>query len=243
VERARRVVVVGANRPAALECVRQCVRRGDDVVATCEQPSRVPALQDLAEEHARVSIIALDPAAPDTVGRAIDAIAARWAAIDTLIYGGVDAQPLAAHGEPPRDAQLDTLQPGGLAETYLRQAALPLAVLRAFRRLLARGESPRVLLLSSWLGSIAGKTQGGDYALCGALAGLHMLMRGFAHDVERDGIVVLIGNPGPLKTEIEGPAFKVPVDRSVSGLLEQLAAATVEQSGGFVDWNGGVRAW
>jgi NAD(P)-dependent dehydrogenase (short-subunit alcohol dehydrogenase family) len=243
VRQALRVVIVGANRPAALECVRQCVLRGDHVVATCEQPSRVPALQDLAEEHGGVSIIALDPAVPDTVRRATDAIAAQWPAIDLLIYGGIDAQPLAAHGEPPRDAQLESLQPGGLADAFLRQAALPLAVLRAFRQSLARGESPRVMVLSSWLGSISGKTQGGDYALCGALAGLHMLMRGFARDVERDGIVVLIGNPGPLKTEIEGPAFKVPVDRSVRGLLEQLDVATIDESGSFVDWNGGVRAW
>jgi NAD(P)-dependent dehydrogenase (short-subunit alcohol dehydrogenase family) len=240
---ARRVVVVGANRPAALECVQQCVARGDEVVATCEHPARVPALADLADEHAALTIVPLDPTLPDTVRRARDSLAGRWSGIDRLIYGGIDAQPLAAHGDPPRDAVLSTMQPGGLADAYLHQAALPLAVLRALLPLLATGVAPRVLVLSSWLGSVAGKTQGGDYALCGALAGLHMLTRAFAHDVEGQGIVVLVGNPGPLKTEIEGPAFKVPVDRSVRGLLDLFDGATIEQTGRFVDWSGAERAW
>jgi NAD(P)-dependent dehydrogenase (short-subunit alcohol dehydrogenase family) len=213
----RRVLVIGANRPAALECVRQCVAAGDEVWATCERPSRVPALADLATEHATLRVVSLDPTAPDTVRAMLLRLGAEAGALDLVIHGGIDAQPLAAHGEPPRDARLDTLQPAGLA--------------------------PRVLVLSSWLGSITGKTQGGDYALCAALAGLHMLLRAFAHDVQPRGITVLVGNPGPLKTEIEGPAFKVPVDRSVSGLLAAIAAADIDQSGTFVDWNGQLRAW
>jgi NAD(P)-dependent dehydrogenase (short-subunit alcohol dehydrogenase family) len=239
----RRVLVIGANRPAALECVRQCVAAGDEVWATCERPSRVPALADLATEHATLRVVSLDPTAPDTVRAMLLRLGAEAGALDLVIHGGIDAQPLAAHGEPPRDARLDTLQPAGLAEAYMHAAALPLAVLRALVPLLSAGQAPRVLVLSSWLGSITGKTQGGDYALCAALAGLHMLLRAFAHDVQPRGITVLVGNPGPLKTEIEGPAFKVPVDRSVSGLLAAIAAADIDQSGTFVDWNGQLRAW
>ncbi|MCU0650481.1 MAG: SDR family NAD(P)-dependent oxidoreductase [Gemmatimonadaceae bacterium] len=239
----RRVLVIGANRPAGLECVRQCVARGDAVIATAERPTRVPALADLAAESQGLVVLPLDPSDPATVRSALGDIDARLHAIDLVVYGGIDAQPLAAHGDPPRDARLDTLQPGGLAESFLHQAALPLAVLRALLPLLAAGQSPRVLVLSSWLGSVSGKTQGGDYALCASLAGLHMLLRAFAHDVRAKGIILTVGNPGPLKTEIEGPAFKVPVDRSVTGLLAACDATTLDDSGRFVDWTGTDRSW
>ncbi|MCU0635334.1 MAG: SDR family NAD(P)-dependent oxidoreductase [Gemmatimonadaceae bacterium] len=239
----RRVLVVGANRPAALEAVRQCVARGDRVIATAERPTRVPALTDLAVDVPALTVLPLDPTDPPTVRSVVASAADRFGALDLVIYGGIDAQPLAAHGEPPRDARLDTLQPGGLAEAFLHQAALPLVVLRALVSLLAQGEAPRVLVLSSWLGSIGGKTQGGDYALCASLAGLHMLLRAFAHDVRERGIVVTVGNPGPLKTEIEGPAFKVPVERAVAGMLAACEETTEEESGRFVDWTGAGRGW
>jgi NAD(P)-dependent dehydrogenase (short-subunit alcohol dehydrogenase family) len=239
----RRVLVVGANRPAALECVRQCVARGDTVIATAERPARVPALADLAVEAPGLLVLPLDPSDPATVRAALATIGERLTALDLVVYGGIDAQPLAAHGEPPRDARLDTMQPGGLAEAFLHQAALPLAVLRALLPLLAAESSPRVLVLSSWLGSVSGKTQGGDYALCASLAGLHMLLRAFAHDVRSRGVIVTVSNPGPLKTEIEGPAFKVPVDRSVAGLLAASDSTTLDDSGRFVDWTGAERSW
>jgi NAD(P)-dependent dehydrogenase (short-subunit alcohol dehydrogenase family) len=237
------VLIIGANRPAALECARQCAARGDRVFATAERPARVPALADLAEEAPGLTVLPLDPADPATVRGTLAAIGERVDALDLLVYGGIDAQPLAAHGDPPRDHQLATLQPGGLAEHFLAQAALPLAVLRAALPLVERGTAPRMLVVSSWLGSLATKTQGGDYALCASLAGLHMLVRAFAHDVRGRGVCVVVGNPGPLKTEIEGPAFKVPVDRSAAGLLAMIDAVGPDDAGGFFDWTGAARAW
>ena len=48
---ARRCLVTGANRGLGLEFARQLLDRGDRVTATCRQPGRANALNQLAGEY------------------------------------------------------------------------------------------------------------------------------------------------------------------------------------------------
>jgi NAD(P)-dependent dehydrogenase (short-subunit alcohol dehydrogenase family) len=142
-----------------------------------------------------------------------------------------------------RDEALHSMSGTGLTENFRRHAVAPILLVRTLLPLLARGDRARILLVSSWLGSLAGKTQGGDYARCGSAAALHMMARALAHDLADDGITVCIGNPGNFNTTPDGPSFLVPIADAATGLLSVTDRLKREQSGGFYDWTGSERAW
>ena len=98
-------------------------------------------------------------------------------------------------------------------------------------------------MVSTWLGSLAGKTQGGDYARCSSAAALHMLTRVLANDLAEERITVCIGNPGNYATTSDGPAFLVPISDAALGMLSVAERLPKDKTGGFFDWTGTERAW
>ena len=59
---ARRTLVTGASRPLGVELVRQCLERGDRVIAAARNPARAPVLADLRAKYGGLDLVALDPA-------------------------------------------------------------------------------------------------------------------------------------------------------------------------------------
>jgi NAD(P)-dependent dehydrogenase (short-subunit alcohol dehydrogenase family) len=239
----RRTLVTGAGRPLGIELVRQCLVRGDKVYAAARNPARVPVLADLRAEYPGLELIALDPADASSVADAIPVLEALTSSLDALIIAPAEPGPHDRLSDATRDEQLSTLSGTGLVEHYRRHAVAPVLLVRTLLPWLASGDGARVLMVSTWLGSLGGKTQGGDYATCASAAGLHMLTRALAHDLLEQRITVCIANPGHYATAPDGPAFRVPIDESALGLLSVTERLPRERSGAFLDWTGSERAW
>jgi NAD(P)-dependent dehydrogenase (short-subunit alcohol dehydrogenase family) len=240
---ARRTLVVGAARPLGVELVRQCLGRGDRVVAASRNPARVPVLADLRAEFAGLDLLALDPADAASVADAIPLLESLTTSLDLLVLAPAEPGPHDRLSDAARDEALSTMSGTGLVEHYRRHAVAPILLVRTLLPWLAAGDGARVLVVSTWLGSLAGKTQGGDYATCASAAGLHMLTRALAHDLAEQGITVCLGNPGNYATSPDGPAFRVPIDEAAAGLLSVTERITRDRSGHFHDWTGAERAW
>ena len=239
----RRTLVTGAARPLGVELVRQCLMRGDKVYAAARNPARVPVLADLRAEYGGLELIALDPADASMMADAVPVLESLTETLDQLIIAPAEPGPHDKLADGERDELLSTLSGTGLTEHYRRHAVAPLLLVRTLLPFLTSRDGARVLVVSSWLGSLAGKTQGGDYATCASSAALHMHMRALAHDLHDERVVLLLGNPGHFATTPDGPAFRVPIDEAASGLLSQMERLPRERSGSFLDWTGAERAW
>ncbi|MDQ8163901.1 MAG: SDR family NAD(P)-dependent oxidoreductase [Gemmatimonadota bacterium] len=239
----RRTLVTGAARPLGVELVRQCLMRGDKVYAAARNPARVPVLADLRAEYGGLELIALDPADASLMADAVPVLESLTETLDQLIIAPAEPGPHDKLADVERDELLSTLSGTGLTEHYRRHAVAPLLLVRTLLPFLTSRDGARVLVVSSWLGSLAGKTQGGDYATCASSAALHMHMRALAHDLLDERVVLLLGNPGHFATTPDGPAFRVPIDEAASGLLSQMERLPRERSGSFLDWTGAERAW
>lgn len=239
----RRTLVSGAARPLGVELVRQCLLRGDKVYAAARNPARVPVLADLRAEFGGLELIALDPADPASVADAIPVLERLTDSLDLVVIAPAEAGVHDKLSDRERDAHLQTLTGTGLTEHYRRHAVAPVLLVRTLLPFIARGDRPRILVVSSWLGSLAGKSQGGDYADCGSAAALHMLTRALAHDLAEEEITVLLGNPGNYATTPDGPAFRVPIDEAAKGLLLQMDRLAKDRTGAFLDYTGTERAW
>jgi NAD(P)-dependent dehydrogenase (short-subunit alcohol dehydrogenase family) len=240
---ARRTLVTGASKPLGVELVRQSLMRGDKVYAACRNPARVPILADLRAEFGGLELLALDIADPASVAEAVPVLESLTDSLDLLVVAPAEPGPHEKLSDAERDAHLDTLTGTGLTEHYRRYAVAPVLLVRTLLPWLAKSDGARVLMVTSWLGSLAGKTQGGDYATCASAAGLHMLTRALAHDLAEERIVVCLGNPGNYATSPDGPMFRVPIDEAALGLLMQTERLPLARSGSLLDWTGAERAW
>jgi NAD(P)-dependent dehydrogenase (short-subunit alcohol dehydrogenase family) len=229
-----RVVVTGANRGIGLEFVRQLLARGEEVVAGARRPAEAAELQRLqAGSGGRLAVHALDVTSDASVAAFAQAVGA--GPVDLLLnnagvldgYGGLE------ESEPA--AVLRTLDVNAVGPLRVTRALLP-----ALRR---RGEGAKVVHVTSGMGSIADNTSGGAYGYRMSKAALNMAARSMAADLEGEGLLAAVINPGWVKTDMGGEGASLTAEESVRRMLAVIDGMGPEQSGAFLDYKGGTWPW
>lgn len=223
------VLITGASRGIGLELTKQFLARGDKVIATYRgQPGK--GLDDLAIS----SNLYLHPLEV-TDEKAVNAFAASIADhVDILINNaGVIG---------PEAQGLETLTEKGWLETFAVNTIAPFIVSRAFLPNLRRSERPRIVTVSSMMGSLNGEGTG-MYAYRSSKAAVNKVMQVLAIDLREDGITVCPIHPGWVKTDMGGEGAEITVQESVSGIVKLVDRLSPEMSGQFYTWEGKVHAW
>lgn len=215
-----RVVVTGANRGIGLEMVMQLLARGDEVDAVTRHPEALPP-------HVRVHRCDVsDDGAVRAMAAELDG-----AAIDMVINNaGVSGGP----HQSSRDMDFSEA-----LRTYNVDALGPLRVSLALLPHVRRGQVKKYVHITSGLGSIGDNRSGGFYGYRMAKAALNMMSKTLAVELRGEGIASYVVNPGWVQTDMGGPHAAVTVGDSVRGILQVVEAATLEDSGEFLDWKGG----
>jgi NAD(P)-dependent dehydrogenase (short-subunit alcohol dehydrogenase family) len=226
-----RIVITGANRGIGLELVKQCLKRGDSVIATARDPHGAAELQALAGSSRELTVLACD------VGD--DASVRAFAA---QITGAVDAL-INNAGIMGAMTSLADLDPRDALHTYSINALGPLRVTAALLPHLRRGKGKKVLHVTSGMGSIGDNDSGGAYGYRMSKAALNMGSKSMATDLRSDGISVAVINPGWVKTDMGGSGAPVDVTTSAAGILAQLDTLSAKNSGEFLDYAGKHWPW
>ena len=226
-----RIVITGANRGIGLELVRQCLGRGDSVIASARDPRGASELQSLAGSSPELTVLACDVGDDESV-RAFAANVT--GAIDALINNA---------GVMGAMTSLEDLDSGDALKTYSINALGPLRVTGALLPQLRQGKGKKVLHVTSGMGSIGDNTSGGAYGYRMSKAGLNMGSRSMAADLRSDGISVAVINPGWVKTDMGGSGAPIDVTTSAAGILAQLDALSSKNSGEFLDHAGKRWQW
>ena len=217
------VLITGANRGIGLELARQCVARGDTVIATCRTPS--PELQALSG----IEIQTLEVSNGESLCSLAGAMEGRT--IDLLINNA---------GVLSRQT-LDDLNIAQIQQQFEVNALGPLRVTHALLPHL--GADSKVGIVTSRMGSIADNTSGGAYGYRMSKAAVNAAGRSLAHDLKAKGIAVVLLHPGFVRTEMTGGRGLVDADESARGLLARLDELTLETTGSFVHANGEALPW
>ena len=108
---------------------------------------------------------------------------------------------------------------------------------RPFCRPLRRAENPRIVLMSSGLGSMAtaGST---NIAYRAAKAALNKIAQGLAHDLKRERVIVVALNPGWVRTDMGGKNADLSVEESAQRHRRDDRRADAADTGRFVDYRG-----
>ena len=233
---ARRCLVTGANRGLGLEFARQLLDRGDRVIATCRQPGRANALNQLAGEYpGRLHVLPLDVAEPKSraeLVRELPLVRGEDARLDLLLNNA---------GVLHSGERFGKVDAATLDDSLRTNASGPFLLTQALAPLLADGAT--VANLSSELGSIAGKDAFRTPSYSISKAALNMATALLARALAERGIVVLALHPGWVQTDMGGAGAEVTPEDAVGALLGTIDRADAGDSGHFLDRHGEPLAW
>lgn len=225
------ILITGANRGIGLEYVKQYAKEGHQVYATVRDPAQASALQQLAAEQSNVQVLALDVA--DVT--AIRDLAGQLSAItvDTLI-SNAGTYPESRFGKTDPQAWLHAFQVNTLTTYYLAEAFLPQ---------LRRASQPKLIAMTSKMGSIEDNSSGGEYIYRSSKTALNMVVKSLALDLREFNIAVAALHPGWVRTDMGGPNGLIDAETSVRGLRQVIDALSCAQSGSFIAYDGQAIPW
>lgn len=234
----KRIFITGATRGLGLEMVRQYAQQEHvHIFATYRNEHHAYALQSLAEQYApHIDLVPLDVADEQSIHNIIHHIENKTNGLDILINNAAinpqdDTQSI---GNLSMDSFLQVLRVNTIAPALIVQTLLPL---------LKKGHQPRIVNISSDMGSIEHRSYGGYHAYCTSKAALNMISRGLAADLAPYHIIVISLDPGWVQTDMGGQNAPLTPHESIAGMIKVVDELTMRQSGSYINYRGKALPW
>lgn len=229
------VLITGANRGLGLEFVKQLATSGTQIFAACRAPSKANQLKQVQEQYPeRVSIINLDVTDSTSVSQSHKLIRTKTNNLDLLINNA---------GIAVEDKGLGTFDASIMKSILNVNTIAPLLIIQQYIDLLKRGKQPKIVNISSGLGSLAraNSCRMSIYSL--SKAALNMGTIHLAHELKYDGIVVIALTPGWVKTDMGGENADITPQESIAGMLRVIESLSLSDSGSYYDHTGEIVPW
>lgn len=227
------ILVTGAGRGIGLALAESFAARGDSVIATVRDAKGLDGLARVMADHPdRVEVHRLEVTDPASIAALAERLAGR--PIDVLINNAGTLGPV-------RQSPLDMDFDGWLA-TFRVNTMAPLAVSQALLPNLRLGEHPKILTVSSGMGSM-GSTQSDHVAYRSSKAAVNKAMQCLATELRGEGIAVSVCHPGWVKTDMGGADADITPEMSAAGISRIVDHMSLSRSPAFHVWDGGFLAW
>jgi NAD(P)-dependent dehydrogenase (short-subunit alcohol dehydrogenase family) len=222
--------VTGCGRGIGLEIVRQAIDLGWDVAGSVRDDRETA--EDLVRRFPeRFKAFVFDVTDAEAVRAAAVSLGG---AVDILINN-------AGIIGPGRQSALD-MDFDGFAETLAVNTLAPLRVAQAFLPNLRKSPQPRILTVSSAMGTMS-YAKSDRIAYRASKAAVNKVMQGLATDLEGEGIAVRVLHPGWVRTDMGGRAADISPQESAAGILDIARNTTMAETGTFVNWDGTTVPW
>ena len=225
------VVITGANRGIGLEMAKQLLNTNRRVIAGCRNPDEATTLNALSSDG-DLSIFQLDVSDSDSIKKFCAQLSDQT--IDVLIN---NAGVLDREKEGMLGVNAETW-----LETFRVNSIAPFQVAVGLLENLKKSSRPRIISVSSQMGSLNFKGAG-MYSYKSSKAALNQVMQVMSQDLKADGVIVCPIHPGWVQTDMGGSEADITPQESASGIIAFMDNLTVEQSGRFWQWNGEEHPW
>lgn len=233
------IFITGSNRGIGLEFVKQFVSEGNSIFASYRDPKSISELKSLQTKYPQsLHLIPLEVSDLESIKNCYSAISSKISHLDILINcAGIIS------GGNQRDFPLGSLDIEDIQRVFVVNAISPLRIIEQFLPLLEKADLPRIINISSKMGSIGLKKNSSNYSYCASKAALNMFSKMLAIDLQEKNITILTFHPGWVQTDMGGKNADIAPSDSVSGIITAIFNHTIEDSGKFLDWTGKELPW
>jgi NAD(P)-dependent dehydrogenase (short-subunit alcohol dehydrogenase family) len=233
------VLITGANRGIGLALTEALLQDTYAVIAGCRHPEAAEDLHRLAASQTRrMEIVLLDVNSDELVSAAVASIGKMTNRLDVIVNNA---------GLMPEEGNesIANLPLAHLRSAFETNVIGCARVIQAFLPLLRGSTRPRILNVSSGLGSISCRDDASYYAYATSKAALNMLTRSIAFELISEGITTVAISPGWVRTDMGGIEATLSPEESAHSLLHAVRAVGPELNGQFLDREAksGVYAW
>jgi NAD(P)-dependent dehydrogenase (short-subunit alcohol dehydrogenase family) len=222
-----RVLVTGANRGIGLELVRQYLAAGARVFAAARDPD-AGALRELRDRE-RLTCLAVDVTSETQRSAAVEAVGAASDGLDLIVNNA---------GRNAKGVTLLAALPEQMLDLFQVNAIAPVLMARAFLPLLRKGSSPKIVNMSTQVGSFTWNQHGQSPLYAASKAALNMYTRALAREVSE--VTVIAVHPGWVRTDMGGASAPLTVEQSVDHLRRLIARVTPADAGQFFNFDGSL---
>ena len=223
------ILITGTNRGIGLELAKQSLAKGWRVIGSARKIVADPDAHIC--EHPQFLDLQFDVIDHEAVRKAAAQVDEP---IDILIN---NAGVIGPERQSTRDMDFD-----GFAQTLAVNTIAPLAVAQAFLPHLQRSAKPRLLTVSSMMGSMS-HARSDRIAYRASKAAVNKVMQGLATDLAPLGIAVVSLHPGWVRTDMGGAGADISAHESAEGILRIAETLDMRRTGQFLNWDGNVISW
>ena len=251
---AQTVLITGANSGIGLEFTKQYIAKGWTIIVTHRRSETPQSLAELAAKYDKLRIEKLDVTSVDQV----HALAAKLAnvPIDVLINNaGVYNDRKSC--KPEDDLCVGDWSTSGfgkldynLWETiYSVNVKGNLLVAESFYENVKASKIKKIVAISSSTGSLTGSPNEspGSIFYRSSKAALNKAMRIVSASTKKDGVTVVMLNPGPTLTEhqmyLKDAKGMLKTDFTVENMIRTIDKVTIADTGKFLRYDGVPEAW
>ena len=226
--------ITGCNRGLGLEFVRQLLRRGDRVIATCRDIATSSDLTELTLANSgRLSLVEMDVADEASMREGVDLL--NGEPIDVFINNA------GIYG--PRDANFGGVNGAAMADVLYTNAVAPMLLTQLLIDNVRKGSGKKLVYIGSKMGSIDDNARGGSYIYRSSKTALNSVVKSLAVDLAPEGIAAAVLHPGWVRTDMGGPSGLIDAPESVSGMLAVVDGLSAANTGRFLNYDGADIAW
>lgn len=225
-----KIFLSGANRGLGLALTMTGLEKGHTLLAGVRHPDGENTELSHLKKHYpnQLFLIKLDVTDENDVKRAAKVVENEYGAIDVLIN---NAGVLLG-----RDETIEQLNMDNLEKTFDTNLFGPIKVVKHFLPLLIKGESAKLLNISSEAGS-SENAYGGDYSYALSKSALNMFSKQMREFLKEKGIPVYAIHPGWIKTDMGGEqAPGSPHETSVG--IYKIIEGIIKPAALFIDFKG-----
>jgi NAD(P)-dependent dehydrogenase (short-subunit alcohol dehydrogenase family) len=221
------ILITGVSRGIGAELTKLALEKSYHVYAVARKPNESPILQKLKTQYvSKLQLIAadfLDPAACQNVFAALGTNTH----IDVLINNAGILQ----KADSAKDFQ----------DSFMLNATTPYLMIKTLLPFLKLSDFPKVINITSAMGSIAENQSGGFYSYRSSKAALNMINKSIS--IDQPWLTSIVMHPGWVQTEMGGAGATLTAQESAESIWKKIQSLKKENSGHFFDVKGRELPW
>ncbi|MDG2473851.1 MAG: SDR family oxidoreductase [Paracoccaceae bacterium] len=230
----KNVFITGTNRGLGLELVRQYLKNGRKVFATCRDIRVASELVSLQKESdGMLEILDLNLFSDDSINKLSEMLSD--SPIDLFVNN--------AGMMGPRNLQLGGVNGGSWAEVFRVNTIAPLLIVQNLLENISSGKEKKMIFISSRVGSIEENSGGAMYAYRSSKTALNQVVKSLSIDLLDRGLTSVALHPGWVLTDMGGPNALIDVETSVAGMISVINGICNSDNGKFFNYDGSMIRW